>query len=586
MSAYKLQKQAAVEDYRKVRVGGKSVLLDKNIPLVRNVPAGSEEELVAALKEHIAKAKPGRWTHSQIAIPATIDLAKLTGAQKTRLAIPLPGERIGAVSTRLGRLHSHERGPVQLVHLDEHAPQTGLRARVEHVPETYRSAKKRFLERPAPFVKDAQANKLKVVYIDETGAGHRSQANNVVRAARKMGIEAEAVDFTDTFLKKKTTGKEYRKAYLNYLSKKNLSSVPRLAKAHLAYHGGVDAKKKAKFLAENKDSAILLAHPHLEFQFRDVKKPVSVMHTDPVKWPLSIPVSSKGTRLHIGSSGVVGDMKGNKKEVSGLAVHPDLLRKRMKRSGLMDKKKFNVTVSAGGEALEVPEMVEQILQSDLPENAEIHAVAGRRKDVLKKLQRMAKKDSRLRPHGFAPLPKMMREADLNVIRAHGTSYAETLTSGKPAVYYGPSRNLIDFQGALTRRTAVHGGKRTSYPVAVGLEEIPTALSEAQRNYKGLRQRAKALQKDYGDPASQIAATAVKHARAPRDYKKEYNEYHSRPEQVANRSLRNQARRKLGLKNGDSREVDHKNPLSKGGSNGKGNLRAVSRTENRRKFDGT
>ena len=47
----------------------------------------------------------------------------------------------------------------------------------------------------------------------------------------------------------------------------------------------------------------------------------------------------------------------------------------------------------------------------------------------------------------------------------------------------------------------------------------------------------------------------------RDYKKEYDEYHSKPEQRRNRSNRNKARRTLGLKNGDPREVDHKNPLS-------------------------
>jgi hypothetical protein len=48
-------------------------------------------------------------------------------------------------------------------------------------------------------------------------------------------------------------------------------------------------------------------------------------------------------------------------------------------------------------------------------------------------------------------------------------------------------------------------------------------------------------------------------------------------------LRNQARRKLGLKKGDPREADHKTPLSKGGGNGHGNLRAVSRKTNRTKF---
>ena len=68
----------------------------------------------------------------------------------------------------------------------------------------------------------------------------------------------------------------------------------------------------------------------------------------------------------------------------------------------------------------------------------------------------------------------------------------------------------------------------------------------------------------------------------RDYKKEYREYHSKPAQRKARSERNKARRMMGLKVGDPREVDHKVPLSKGGSNSKRNLRVVSRTTNRRK----
>ena len=75
---------------------------------------------------------------------------------------------------------------------------------------------------------------------------------------------------------------------------------------------------------------------------------------------------------------------------------------------------------------------------------------------------------------------------------------------------------------------------------------------------------------------------MKLAKKKRDYKKEYRDYHSKPAQRKNRSKRNQARRKMGLKKGDKREVDHKKPLSKGGSNKKSNLRAVSRRTNRRK----
>ena len=72
------------------------------------------------------------------------------------------------------------------------------------------------------------------------------------------------------------------------------------------------------------------------------------------------------------------------------------------------------------------------------------------------------------------------------------------------------------------------------------------------------------------------------AEAGRDYRAEYRDYHGKPEQKKNRATRNRARTKLGLKKGDSREVDHKKPLSKGGGNGHGNLRAVSFKTNRKK----
>lgn len=68
----------------------------------------------------------------------------------------------------------------------------------------------------------------------------------------------------------------------------------------------------------------------------------------------------------------------------------------------------------------------------------------------------------------------------------------------------------------------------------------------------------------------------------RNYRLEYMTYHSKPIQKKRRAARNKARRMMGLKVGDPREVDHKKPLSKGGSNKKSNLRVVSRTTNRKK----
>ena len=70
----------------------------------------------------------------------------------------------------------------------------------------------------------------------------------------------------------------------------------------------------------------------------------------------------------------------------------------------------------------------------------------------------------------------------------------------------------------------------------------------------------------------------------RDYKKEYANYHSKPEQKHNRALRNAARREMedrGLvRKGDGKDVDHKKPLDRGGSNDVSNLRVMSKSKNR------
>ena len=70
----------------------------------------------------------------------------------------------------------------------------------------------------------------------------------------------------------------------------------------------------------------------------------------------------------------------------------------------------------------------------------------------------------------------------------------------------------------------------------------------------------------------------------RDYKKEYKNYQGTPEQIANRSERNQARAamvKAGKAHkGDGKDVDHKQPLIKGGSNSISNLQVKSKHSNR------
>jgi len=81
-------------------------------------------------------------------------------------------------------------------------------------------------------------------------------------------------------------------------------------------------------------------------------------------------------------------------------------------------------------------------------------------------------------------------------------------------------------------------------------------------------------------------------RKNRVYKKgepgsEYS-YHASKEQKDNRVDRNRARRQAEaagkVSKGDSKEVDHVKPLSKGGSGSKSNTRVVPKKTNRQKYN--
>lgn len=70
----------------------------------------------------------------------------------------------------------------------------------------------------------------------------------------------------------------------------------------------------------------------------------------------------------------------------------------------------------------------------------------------------------------------------------------------------------------------------------------------------------------------------------RDYKREYEKYASRPEQIKARSERTTLRREANAKGitskGDGKDLDHKKPLSKGGANTLANARVTTKSANR------
>lgn len=70
----------------------------------------------------------------------------------------------------------------------------------------------------------------------------------------------------------------------------------------------------------------------------------------------------------------------------------------------------------------------------------------------------------------------------------------------------------------------------------------------------------------------------------RDYKKEYDNYHGKPEEIKKRAERVKARRMMektgAVTKGDGKDVDHKKPLRSGGTTTKSNLRVRSKSANR------
>ena len=71
---------------------------------------------------------------------------------------------------------------------------------------------------------------------------------------------------------------------------------------------------------------------------------------------------------------------------------------------------------------------------------------------------------------------------------------------------------------------------------------------------------------------------------PRNYQKEYANYDGTPAVKKKRAARNKARRMLEregvVHKGDGKDVDHKTPLSKGGTTVRSNLRAEPAAKNR------
>ncbi len=73
-------------------------------------------------------------------------------------------------------------------------------------------------------------------------------------------------------------------------------------------------------------------------------------------------------------------------------------------------------------------------------------------------------------------------------------------------------------------------------------------------------------------------------RTPEQYRQHYKDFQGTPEQIAKRSQRNKARRAMEKLHGKEalkgKDVGHKTPIAKGGTNARSNLAIQSVRENR------
>ena len=72
--------------------------------------------------------------------------------------------------------------------------------------------------------------------------------------------------------------------------------------------------------------------------------------------------------------------------------------------------------------------------------------------------------------------------------------------------------------------------------------------------------------------------------ATRNYRKEYDNYQGKPDQIKKRAERVKARRMMektgAAHKGDGKDVDHVKPMRSGGTSAKGNLRMRNKSANR------
>jgi hypothetical protein len=289
------------------------------------------------------------------------------------------------------------------------------------------------------------------------GAGHLSQGKALVDALKRKGVDAELRNFDKEFVDPKMLA-NYNAAFKQYYENPTRANSLKNIKAFLATYHTDKGINSEKMVREMTAPGVLPVFANIQLgwtaQTRGVDHGIGI-HTDQAPWknvdPEGGPVG-RGMR-HVAVESAAGDVLEQHPTIAHrLRVVPDLPIQPLTSGPMIDgisgetikmDGKYNITVSGGALGLDTDDMLGSLVKSDLPKGTVIHVVTGGQRDADGKLihnpsYKAAKavkipEGLDVRVYGWAPLRQMMSQADVNILRPHGTTITEATASGRPFI---------------------------------------------------------------------------------------------------------------------------------------------------------
>ena len=309
--------------------------------------------------------------------------------------------------------------------------------------------------------KTEKPKKVRIYFTDPgRGSGHWAQGNALGAALERRGVPVEYKNFDDAFTDPEDMQKFLGAFRSHYRNPNPLTLSKRIAGWFNVYYGPRFKGDLLKKDMTEKGVLNVFANTGLGWAAkRHGGGNAVLLHTDQSPHAgTDADLAGGRTLRHLAPESALGDLMKETPNLQGRVVSsPDL--PIMPRTtgpmvdGLSGKSikmdgKYNITISGGGLGLDTHSALEAIAGSKFPDGTVIHVVTGAIEYTPG--TRMPTPEASLaqhvidehykhldgvevRVHGWAPLQQMMAEADLNILRPHGTSITEATAAGKPFI---------------------------------------------------------------------------------------------------------------------------------------------------------